>query len=202
MSKEPPTKAAETRAQVATRLAAESTAAGNVQPLPPSLPPTQPDMAAMLTALTAAITAGFASAIPTPSPVAAKKMSTSLDPYDTQSLDTDTKDGKYQWAVVTKMMPGWKLVPISVENADKFMDLLKDRLVMFGLDYICTVPTSGTGNTYPSSRIIAGVEHYQSDLGDFLEILKDIHALTLDQVRAFSGWFMGGESSTLITSLA
>ena len=80
------------------------------------------------------------------------------------------------------------------------MDLLKDRLVMFGLDYICTVPTSGTGNTYPSSRMIAGVEHYQSDLGDFLEILKDIHALTLDQVRAFSGWFMGGESSTLITS--
>ena len=72
------------------------------------------------------------------------------------------------------------------------MDLFKDRKVQFGLDSICTVPTSGTGNTYPYPRTITGVEYQYTDLLDPFELLKDIHTLTLDHVRAFSGWFMGG----------
>jgi len=163
-------------------------------------PQIQPDMATMLKALTAAITAGFASVIVPPTTAVVKKYSTSLDPYDTQGLDTDTKDGKYQWSIITKMIGGWKLLSVSVENADRLMDLLKDRKTQFGLDPICTVPTSGTGNTYPTSRTIAGVEYHKSDLQDHFELLKDIHTLTLSHVRAFSGWFMGGESSTLSTS--
>ena len=88
-----------------------------------------------------------------------KKYSTSLNPYETQASDTDTKDKKYQWAVVTRKIEGWKLLHILVQNADKLMDLFKDRKVQFGLDSICTVPTSGTGNTYPYSCTIAGVEY-------------------------------------------
>ena len=163
-------------------------------------PPTQPDMAAMLKALTAAITAGFASVPSTPTTTVVKKHSTSLDPYGAQGLDTDTKDGKYQWVLITKMMTGWKLLPISVENADRLMDLFKDRKVQFGLDLICTVPTSGTGNAYPSPRTIAGAEYQNTDLKEHFELLKDIHILTLSHVRAFSGWFMGGEKSTLTAS--
>ena len=157
-------------------------------------------MAAMLKALTAAITAGFANASTTPTTAVVKKHSTSLDPYDTQGFDLDTKDGKYQWSIMTRMIGGWKLLPISVENADRLMDLFKDRKTQFGLDSICTVPTSGTGNSYPRPRTIAGVDYQNTDLKDHFELLKDIHMLTLNHVRAYSGWFMGGESSTLVTS--
>ena len=60
------------------------------------------------------------------------------------------------------------MLTILVENANRLMDLFKDRKVQFGLDPICTVPTSGTGNTYPMPHTIAGVEYQRSDLKDFL----------------------------------
>ena len=110
------------------------------------------------------------------------------------------KDGKYQWSIITKMIGGWKLLPILVENTDRLMDIFKDRKAQFGLDPICTVPTSGTGNTYPTFRTIGGAKYQKSNLKDHFELLKDIHTLTLSYVRAFSSWFMGGEASMLSTS--
>ena len=113
-------------------------------------------MAAMLKVLTTAIMAGFASATTPLNLAVVKEYSTSLDPYDTQGFNTDTKDGKYQWSIITEMIGGWKLLPISVENTDRLMDLFRVRKIHFRLDPICTVPTSGTRNTYPSSRTITG----------------------------------------------
>eukprot|EP00957_Ditylum_brightwellii_P052683 3993939-Ditylum_brightwellii.AAC.1 len=31
-----------------------------------------------------------------------------LDPYITSSFDVATKEGRYQWAIMTKMQEGWK----------------------------------------------------------------------------------------------
>ena len=42
-------------------------------------------------------------------------------------------DGNYKCDVVTKIMDGWKLVTVNVKNADKLMDLFKDRHTHFGL---------------------------------------------------------------------
>ena len=41
-------------------------------------------------------------------------------------MDVEKNYGKYQWAVLAKMMDGWKLVTGNVENVDKLMDLFKD----------------------------------------------------------------------------
>ena len=59
------------------------------------------------------------------------------------------------------------MLPISVENADWLLDLFRDCKVQFGLNQICTVPMSGTGNTYPLHSTIAGVEYQRSELKDF-----------------------------------
>ena len=64
--------------------------------------PTQPNLTAMLKAL------GFASATSPTTPAVV-----SFDPYDTQALDTNTKDGKYQWAVVTRTIESWKVIHLS-----------------------------------------------------------------------------------------
>ena len=42
------------------------------------------------------------------------------------------KYGKYQWPVVTKMMGGWKLVTVNVENSKKLMiERLSLVLILF-----------------------------------------------------------------------
>ena len=45
------------------------------------------------------------------------KYSTLIDTYDTTYMEAEKKDGKYEWAIVTKMIYGWKLVTVKVENA-------------------------------------------------------------------------------------
>ena len=143
--------ASETQAVYEARLLEEEVA------LLPILPPNPPDMTVILVARTADILVGFASMISPPTPAVVKKYSTSLDPYNTQALDTDTKDSKYQWTVVTKRIKRWKPLHTSVKNANKLMDLFNNHKVQFGVNPICTAPMSGTGNTYPTSHTIAGV---------------------------------------------
>ncbi len=62
------------------------------------------------------------------------------------------------WAIVTKMMDGWKLLSVSVDTADSLMDLFKDRQTQFGLDPLLTVPTTGSGNIAPIPRTIASID--------------------------------------------
>ena len=45
------------------------------------------------------------------------KYSTLIDTYDTTYMESEKKDGKYECAIVTKMIDGWKLVTVKVENA-------------------------------------------------------------------------------------
>ena len=90
-------------------------------------------MKGMIAAIAAAITQGFAAAVVAPAPIAPvappymRPFSSSIDPYDTQSLELDTKEGKYQWAMITRKLDTWRILAVSVENADPLMDLFKDR---------------------------------------------------------------------------
>ena len=160
-------------------------------------------MQAMVAAIATAITQGFAIAVAAPAtPVLPTKRyySTSIDPYDTQCLEIDTKEGKYQWAMITRKLETWKILAVSVDNADPLMDLFKDRQMQFGLDPILSVPTGGDGAYAAAPCTLAGDDFWDATLTDHMDLLKDIHALTLPQVRAFSGWFMGGEAQTLSIS--
>ena len=168
---------------------------------PPSVDPraVKAMMMAMTKAMTTAITnASLAAANKRDKPV----YSTALDPYDDESFETTTKEGKYRWHLVTKTTEGWKKESTSatVDHADKVLDLFKDRAVQFGLDNIMNVPTSGTGKVENNPRLILGKDQWNAELGTYINVLTSYHQLTLDQVRAFSGWFMGDESSKLETS--
>ena len=98
--------------------------------------------AATLQALTAAITSAFTNATQG-STTTTTTHSSSIDPYDSTTLDVSQKSGAYMWSVMTKTVDGWKLLSVSVSTADKLMDLFKVRQTQFGLDPITNVPTAG-----------------------------------------------------------
>ena len=62
------------------------------------------------------------------------------------------------------------------------------------------IPTSGTEEVHATPQTIGGVYHWNADVRDYINILMSYHQLSLDQVRAFSGWFMGDEMTTLTKS--
>jgi hypothetical protein len=146
------------------------------------------------TAIASAVATAISTTATTPS---SDTHSIALDPYDTSSFDVATKEGKYQWAIMTKMQDGWKQLSCTVDSADQLMDLFKDRQTQFGLDILLGVPTAGNGRLQNVPRMFAGTEHWDADLRDFKNILVDIHSVSLPQVRAWSGWFMGGETQDL-----
>ena len=60
--------------------------------------------------------------------------------------------------------------------------------------------TSGKGAVHATQGTIFGVNHWNADMRNNINILTSYHQLYLYQVRAFSGWFMGDETSSLIKS--
>ena len=153
----------------------------------------------MFTAMAATITQGISAALQAQNSTTST-LSTHIDPYDNTSLDPESKSGKYQWSAMTAMQSGWKLIAVNVDNADTIMDLFKDRRTQFGFDVIMNVPTSGSGAYDASPRSIAGTDFWNADLSDHKSLLVDLHTLTIDQVKAFSGWFMGGQDAALVAS--
>ena len=164
----------------------------------------------LLESMTSAMTAAFAKAAETAATAAAAavasaaaapavpaKMSTAITPYDTEWLDLESKEGKSHWRMVTGREEGWTPLALTTENADAFADLVKDRVAQYGLDPLTRVPTSGNGAVAANPKTIAGVDHFNADLGDLVDILREPHNVPVDDVRKFSGWIFGGEGSTL-----
>ena len=90
-------------------------------------------------------------------------------------MDVERKDRKYQWAIVTNMMDGWKIVTFNVENYKKLMDLLKDRHTQFGLDPILMVLTAGTCAIKAITRTISGEDYWDVDINNFKSVIVDIN---------------------------
>ena len=146
---------------------------------------------ALVQALTTALSNGLVDSTTT------TKYSTSIDPYNTNSMDVEKKDENNQWAVITKMMDGWKLVTANLENAENLMDLFKDHQTQFGLDPLLMVPTAVTGTIKAIPCTIFGQDYWDTGIANFKSVLVNIQMLSLDQVRAWNGWFWGGEFQEL-----
>ena len=108
-------------------------------------------------------------------------------------MDLSTKKGKYQWYIITKPKPGWGLTEVTVENADKLMDLFKNCIIQFGLNSIMNTPTTGTGPVKTVERTIVSADHWNKNLSDYKK--------NMTQVRALSGCFMGENLSSLATPI-
>ena len=157
----------------------------------------------LVTAVTQAMTTAIANAT-VPVPVTPNTITyySTIDPYGDKFSETKTKEGKYRWHLTTKTSKGWKHDGISatVTHAKNILDLFKDLSVQLGLDNITNIPTSGTGAVHANPQKIIGVDHWNMDVRDYIYILTSYHQLPLDQVRDFSGWFMGDETSSLTKS--
>ena len=160
-------------------------------------------LGSLVTAVTQAITTAIANT-KVPVHVALKIItySSAYDPYDKKLFKTKTKEGKHRWHLITKTAEGRRKDGIcaTVEHADKILDLLKNCSVQFGLDNIMNIPTSGTGSVHATPQTIVGVDHWNADVRNYINILTSYHQLSLDQFRAFSVWFMGNKTSTLTKS--
>ena len=104
-------------------------------------------LAAVLTsAITTAVATTVASVAAAPEASAtARKVSTAINPYDTELMDLDSKEGKFHWKMVTAREEGWKPLSLTTDNFEAIADLFKNRASQFGFDPIINFPSSGTG---------------------------------------------------------
>ena len=86
-------------------------------------------------------------------------------------MNLSTKEGNYQWYIVTKPEPGWSLIALTVENADKLMDLFKYRTIQFGLNSIMKIMTTGTVAFKTSAQTIVEVDQWNANLRYYKNLL-------------------------------
>ena len=86
---------------------------------------------------------------------------------------------------------GWKLLSLITENLEILANLFKDCAGQYRLDLIVMVPTSGTGAVHTVPCTIEGKKYHSVNLGDCINILKEPHNLTLDDVQKDLAWIMG-----------
>ena len=129
-------------------------------------------LAALVTALTGAITTAVYNTNTTrPVSVNAKTHSSVINPYDSRSMNMITKDGKFQWYIITKPKPVWSLIVVTVENAEKLMDLFKDHKAQFGLNSIMQIPTMGTVAVETATQTIINIDQWNANLSYYKNLL-------------------------------
>ena len=146
------------------------------------------DFAAFVAAITSAITTAVANAVaaPTPKPpqpAPQRSISTAIDPFDTHLMNFDTRDGKSQWYKSTEAAPDWKIIAIVTANAKNSTDLIKDRTTTYGYGSLVNIPTSGTGTASALPRVVSGVNVWNADLKDIVNLLLKTHLVSLEQVQ-------------------
>ena len=84
-------------------------------------------VAAITSAITTAVANTVAAPTPTPpQPASQRSISTAIDPFNTHSMNFDTRGGKSQWYKSTEAATNWKRIAIVTANAEKFTDLIED----------------------------------------------------------------------------
>ena len=93
--------------------------------------------AALKSAITTAVATAVASVAAAPAASAtARKVSTAINLYDTESMDLDLKEEKYHWKMVTAREEGRKTLSLTTDNSEAIADLFKDRAGQFGFNRI------------------------------------------------------------------
>ena len=116
-----------------------------------------------------------------------------INPYDDEYFATNMKEGMYRWHLNTKTDEGWMkdVIYATVYHSDKILDLFKFNSVQFGLENIMNIPTSWTGAVHATPQTIVVVDHWNADVRYHINILTSYHHMSLYQIHAFYGWFMG-----------
>ena len=92
--------------------------------------------------------------------------SSAIDPYNNGLFETNTKEGKYWWHLVTKTSEGWKKDGISAtfKHAYKILDPFKDRSLQFVMDNIMNIMTSVMLAADAAPQNTFGVHHWNADV--------------------------------------
>ena len=158
------------------------------------------DIRAFLSAITGVITTAVTAATTSMRTAPYRSISTAINPFDTQSINFDTRGGKGQWYKCTEKTDEWKRIATVTANADLFTNLIKERTTMFEFGSLINVPTSGTGTVDPNPLRVLGVDVWSADLKEAIIILLQTHLVTLNHVQAYSGWIFGDDNSTVTKS--
>ena len=91
----------------------------------------------LITSLTYSITTSVATAVASVAAApgastTARKLSTAINLYNMESMDLDSKEGKYDWKMVTAREESWKPLSLTTYNSEAIADLFKDRAGQFG----------------------------------------------------------------------
>ena len=154
------------------------------------------------TAASAAATSAAAAATAAVALPSTKPISSSIDPFDSLSTDMDSKEEKALWYAITAMTRDWpkRGVSCTVQNAEKFQDLYRDKVTSYGLDRSMEIPTTGTGAIESAPKTSGGNAYAHANLGTFLNFLDKVHQVKLEEIRAFEGWYCSSSGSSLAIS--
>ena len=181
----------------------DSTAAfaGIMQPFMESITASIATAIATASTNAANVAAAAATAVRTASR-AVVSISSSIDLFENLSTDMNTREGKALWYTIARMPGAWPKsgVAVTVANTEALQDLIRDRVTSYGLDRSMDIPTTGTGAVESAPKTIGGKDYTNSNLGNFVSFLDNIHQVNLDYVRNFKGWYSGGPNLTLAIS--
>ena len=109
----------------------------------PTLPVS--DITAFLAATTGAITTAITAATISTRTASNRCISTTINHFDTQTMNFDTRGVKGRWYKCTEKPDERKRIAIVTANAKLFTDLIEDRTTTFRFGSLINVPTLGTG---------------------------------------------------------
>ena len=148
-----------TRTAAAKKSATGESSNNEDNPMPPMV-----DIMAFLAAITGVITTAVTAASTSTRTAYTKSISTEINPFDTQLMNFETRDGKGQWYKCTEKADKWERIAIVMANAKLFTNLIKDRTTTFRFGSLINIPTSGTGTVYANPQMVSGVNVWSADL--------------------------------------
>ena len=127
--------------------------------------------------------------LPTPKTV-------SVTPYG-NFLDLSKKDKVF--CEMVRADDDHTALDMNVTNSKAIVELFQDKAITYCWMRYMQIPTTGTGATGNAPGMTPGGRPtYMASLGDFKNLIEDFNHLTIDQVMAFTSWFMGDIGQALV----
>jgi len=128
--------------------------------------------------------------VPTPKTV-------TVGPYGNY-FDISQREMNHLWREMVQAPSDFAKLEMSVANGKTILEFFIDKAVTFRCMRYMNIPTSGTGLVAAVSGATPGGQpRYSADLGDSKNLLEEYKHITIEQVMAFTSWFMGDEAQAL-----
>ena len=135
----------------------------------------------------------FIQNVPTPNTL-------TISPYG-NFLDISSKEQKLLWREMIKLT-NHTLVDMNISNSRVIINLFQYKAITYHWQHYMRIPTKGTGAPgYSPGTTPGGCPVFDADLSNFKYLIKDFNHLSLDQVMAFTSWFMGDVNKPLKTCI-